>query len=930
MRGSIRRQSLWILALAVAALSITPVVAFARVFTDQPSYSPGDVVTISGDNSDGAGYQAGETVHVVAGIAGSYTASCDAVADASGAWSCQVTLPSDDAAIGVSSYTATGLSSGVSQSGTFKDSGCPNSTAIGNFVTSNIVGASFTTSGTTATYRFDSFVNRNPIGGVPGLIEYCVYTSPLPTGVTAQAIGANGAAFTADTEPQQGFFDFERAGGNPSNIPLNGTTGTVMGTATWSATPPTTQTIILHINDSGECSRLYTAGTSTCFVRPGTANATLTLVKVVDHNGTSDTTAKTAWTLTATGPTPLSGAGGASGSVSPGTYTLAESGPTGPAWTSSGFDCGAGVVTTITLNGGDTRTCTVTNTAVPPKLTLVKNVDHSGTTDATPASAWTLKAAAASATQTVQLVSGAGGASGTADIGAYNLSEAGPGAPGWTSSGFDCGAGVVPSVTLALGDNTTCTITNTAVPPKLTVNKVLVPSTDAGKFNLQIDGLTAGTGANVGDGGTTGAVTVLTLGSHTVGETAGTGTTLANYDSVISGSCTATGAVSLALGDVKTCTITNTGKGNLTIVKKTIGGDGTFSVSVSGPTPYSGSISTVGGTGSLGPKRVTTGTYSVAETLPANWVQTSSTCGNVTVPTGGDVTCTITNTGNGKITIVKKATGNPNGGTTFTFPVSGSVVYNGPYSSTQSITTNTLISGTTFRGDVTITVPGGSYSVTENPNGTWVLTGAVCYSGAEQTPVPASAVNNLPPTPATFSITPGSQETCVFENTLPVTRTQGFWATHFNFTNSMWATKVPAADKQIVCGTTVVKDITNDVSGTGTSRLYGGFWSGISKTSAGKARTAVDQARMKLVQQLQAAILNRDVFGAPDNGKIAQAKADYCGTNATAMTNDAGALGSFNQSGEVVPLDPSQFALTPAEPQKAQTTANKAYWDVLP
>ena len=925
MKDIVGRLWILILALAVTALTITPIVAFARVFTDQPSYAPGEVVTISGDNSDGAGYQAGETVHVVAGIPGSYTTACDAVADASGAWSCQVGLPSDDTPIGVSSYTATGQSSGVSETGTFKDSGCPNSTAIGNFVTSNIVGASFTASGTTATYRFDSFVNRNPVGGIPGLIEYCVYTSPLPTSVLAQAVGANGDPFTSSIESQQGFFDFERAGGNPSNVPLNGTTGTVMGTATWSATAPTTQTILLHINDSAECSRLYTAGTSTCFVRPGVARATLTLVKNVDHSGTSDTTAATAWTLTATGPTPLSGAGGASGSVSPGTYTLSESGPGTPGWTSSGFDCGAGVVTSITLNGGDTRTCTITNTAVPPRLTLVKNVDHSGTSDMTLASAWTL-----TATKGTSVISAAGGVSNaTADIGSYALTESGPGAPGWTSSGFDCGAGVVPSVTLALGDNKTCTITNTAVPPRLTVNKVLIPSTDAGKFNLQIDGGTAGTGANVGDGGTTGAVTILTLGPHTVSETAGTGTTLSFYDSVISGDCAASGAVSLALGDVKVCTITNTGKGNLTIVKKTIGGDGTFGVSVSGPTAYSGNITTSGGTGSLGPKRVTTGSYSVAETLPANWVQTSSTCANVSVPTGGDVTCTIVNTGNGKITIVKKATGNPNGGNTFTFPVSGSALYNGPLSSTQSITTSTVISGTTFRGDVTITVPGGSYSVTENPNGTWVLTGAVCYSGAEQTPVPASAVNNLPPTTATFSVTPGSQETCVFENTLPVTRTQGFWATHYNFTNSMWATKVPAADKQIVCGTTVVKDITN-VLGTGTSNLYGGFWSGISKTSTGKARTALDQARMKLVQQLQAAILNHDVFGAPDNGKIAQAKADYCGTNATAITNDAGALGQFNQSGEVVPLDPSQFALTPAEPQKAQTTANKAYWDVLP
>ena len=39
-------------------------IAVGAVWTDQADYSPGSVVTISGDNSDGAGYLAGETVDV--------------------------------------------------------------------------------------------------------------------------------------------------------------------------------------------------------------------------------------------------------------------------------------------------------------------------------------------------------------------------------------------------------------------------------------------------------------------------------------------------------------------------------------------------------------------------------------------------------------------------------------------------------------------------------------------------------------------------------------------------------------------------------------------------------------------------------------------------------------------------------------------------
>jgi hypothetical protein len=111
-----------------------------------------------------------------------------------------------------------------------------------------------------------------------------------------------------------------------------------------------------------------------------------------------------------------------------------------------------------------------------------------------------------------------------------------------------------------------CFYTNTKEPDTGTikVTKKLLPATDAGKFNLQVDGQTKA--ANVGDGGTTGTQTV-NLGTHTVGETAGTGTSLADYDA--STSCIdkaharpvdTDGSVNVAKGDVWECTITNTRK----------------------------------------------------------------------------------------------------------------------------------------------------------------------------------------------------------------------------------------------------------------------------------------------------------------------------------------------------------------------------------
>lgn len=98
----------------------------------------------------------------------------------------------------------------------------------------------------------------------------------------------------------------------------------------------------------------------------------------------------------------------------------------------------------------------------------------------------------------------------------------------------------------------------------LQVIKHLSPTTDTGKFNLTVDGYVDAT--NVGHNGTTGVIPV-TLGSHTVGETAGTGTSLSDYTTTYSCTCTGgtcTGApttsptITVSANDSWTCTITNT------------------------------------------------------------------------------------------------------------------------------------------------------------------------------------------------------------------------------------------------------------------------------------------------------------------------------------------------------------------------------------
>jgi hypothetical protein len=101
-------------------------------------------------------------------------------------------------------------------------------------------------------------------------------------------------------------------------------------------------------------------------IEQGALGASLTLVKhVVNDNGR--TAVATDFTLTATGPTPISGAGQvASGpGFLAGTYTLSETGPAGYTpgpWTCTG---GAQSGSQITLAPADSAVCEITNDDVP-------------------------------------------------------------------------------------------------------------------------------------------------------------------------------------------------------------------------------------------------------------------------------------------------------------------------------------------------------------------------------------------------------------------------------------------------------------------------------------------------------------------------------------------------------------------------------------
>ena len=174
-----------------------------------------------------------------------------------------------------------------------------------------------------------------------------------------------------------------------------------------------------------------------------------------------------------------------------------------------------------------------------------------------------------------------------------------------------------------------------------------MPASDTGSFGLQIDGQTKATGGN---GTTTGAV-LVGVGAHTVSEVGANGTALGNYTAVYGGDCDASGHVTLAGGDAKVCTITNTRIPTLTVKKVLLpsADTGTFGLQIDGQTKATGGDGTT--TGALA---VTAGSHSVGEVGAAGTdlshyeSSIGGDCaanGSVTLAPGDNKVCVITTAG---------------------------------------------------------------------------------------------------------------------------------------------------------------------------------------------------------------------------------------------------------------------------------------------
>ncbi|OLT49129.1 hypothetical protein [Cellulosimicrobium sp. CUA-896] len=320
----------------------------------------------------------------------------------------------------------------------------------------------------------------------------------------------------------------------------------------------------------------------------------------------------------------------------------------------------------VVVPPGGTLTCTVDNEAISPTLTLVKDV-VGGT--ASPED-WTLRAQGPSS------VAGASGSDAVTDrpvrIGQYTLSEEG-GPDGYRTEGWSCdGADLVGDVvTIDLAQSVTCTVRNvgpvTPTVPTLTLVKEVVGGPAAAE-----DWTLTATGPQTLSGATGAAeVTAVEVqpGAYALGEDGPPG-----YDGAWS--CTgaaagdgSAGTVSVAAGEDVVCTATNTWSGGTLTLTKLLEGE-RFAVPEHWTLTATGPDATI--TGRSGSAAVTgapvpAGDYVLAEDgwsgfAAGPWECTGGTVTGdvVTVPAGGDVSCTITNTPlPSLLTLVKEVDGGP-------------------------------------------------------------------------------------------------------------------------------------------------------------------------------------------------------------------------------------------------------------------------------
>jgi uncharacterized repeat protein (TIGR01451 family) len=441
-----------------------------------------------------------------------------------------------------------------------------------------------------------------------------------PSGTLADASSKDSPDTFVITTPPGADTDF--TGGNQEDM-----------SGTWSneivfATPPASVSAMLY---HSQVPGAESSGDAVCFFVLPPQNPTLTLVKQVT-NDDGGATANTAWTLSASGPTPISGASGSTqvtnATVNAGVYNLSESnGPSG--YTASGWVCtGTGTQNdsdTVTLANGQSATCTITNDDMPGTLTVIKDVvnNNGGGMEADD---FTMNVTGTDVSDDSFPGSEIGTVI-TLDAGSYSVSETGP-------SGYAQSNSTGCSGTIANGESKTCTITNDDIEPGLTLVKIVVNdnngSADADDFQAMIDE----------DEVPWNEAQNLIAGTYALSETNIPGYTASSWGCV--GGSLDGNDVTIGVGDSVVCTITNDDQPGTLIVKKTIVGSNDTPDDFSFVVDDNDAIAfEADGQNNM---IVDAGTYSVTEVTATGYQTTYDNCDDVVVANGGSATCTITNT----------------------------------------------------------------------------------------------------------------------------------------------------------------------------------------------------------------------------------------------------------------------------------------------
>jgi hypothetical protein len=388
--------------------------------------------------------------------------------------------------------------------------------------------------------------------------------------------------------------------------------------------------------------------------------------------------------------------------------------------------------------------------------------------------------------------------------------------------------------------------------------------------------------------------------------------------------------VSLALGETKTCTIINDDIPPVLIVVKHVINDnggtavaGNFTMTVAGFNPNPASFA---GDESGTIVSINAGPYQVDETGLSGYAKSLSSDCTGLIAVGQIKTCLITNDDQPGTIIVIKNAKPQQGSFAFTTTGTGYGNFNLSGDPTGDLNKNTQ------------TLNAGIYTVTEGTQLGWILTGiggstnpATPYNCTVTGSSGSTGVGDLVTATATINLMIGDTITCVFENTgQGVTRTQGFWATHTPLANIAWfggtafGHTFPGVAATTGIGDTLICGRPIDDLG----KVMGGFWSDVPKMSTGVKRSALDQARMQLLQQLLSAELNASAFGSVPSGGSSmfnQWEAALCGTNTNAIKNAQQQAASFNTGGDSSTFTPG----TSADSKYARAVANIPFWDVI-